>query len=100
MNLITLSKCLTAEDQRPQRNFSEVSTWPAKWTQLLLPISVISVDQWYGFSHMEKKIFWLLFTVLGVVMGLVLPSLWWNLALTLPLLVLCWWVVYRSGWFS
>jgi hypothetical protein len=49
---------------------------------------------------MEKKIFWLLFTVLGVLMGLVLPSLWWNLALTLPLLVLCWWVVYRSGWFS
>jgi hypothetical protein len=49
---------------------------------------------------MEKKIFWLLFTVLGVLMGLLLPSLWWNLALTLPLLVLCWWVVYRSGWFS
>ena len=24
--------------------------------------------------------------------------LWWNLALTLPLLVFCWWVVYRSGW--
>ncbi|HWG40656.1 MAG TPA: hypothetical protein VN658_08905 [Candidatus Acidoferrales bacterium] len=52
------------------------------------------------FLPMEKKIFWLLFTVLGVVMGLVLPSLWWNLALTLPLLVLCWWVVYRSGWFN
>ena len=50
------------------------------------------------FSQMEKKVFWLLFTVLGVVMGLLLPSLWWNLALTLPLLVLCWWVVYRSGW--
>jgi hypothetical protein len=30
-------------------------------------------------------------------MGLLLP-LWWNLALTLPLLVFCWWVVYRSGW--
>jgi len=51
------------------------------------------------FSQMEKKIFWLLFTVLGVVMGIFLP-LWWNLALTLPLLVLCWWVVYRSGWLS
>ncbi len=48
---------------------------------------------------MDKKIFWLLFTVLGAVMGLLLP-LWWNLALTLPLLVLCWWVVYRSGWFE
>jgi hypothetical protein len=51
------------------------------------------------FGFMEKKIFWLLFTVLGVVMGIFLP-LWWNLALTLPLLVLCWWVVYRSGWLS
>jgi hypothetical protein len=49
------------------------------------------------FLPMEKKIFWLLFTVLGAVMGLLLP-LWWNLALTLPLLVFCWWVVYRSGW--
>jgi hypothetical protein len=49
---------------------------------------------------MEKKIFWLLFTVLGALMGIFLPSLWWNLALTMPLLVLCWWVVYRSGWFS
>jgi hypothetical protein len=54
---------------------------------------------WYVFLQMEKKIFWLLFTVLGAVMGLLLP-LWWNLALTLPLLVLCWWVVYRSGWFE
>ena len=50
-------------------------------------------------SQMDKKIFWLLFTVLGALMGILLP-LWWNLVLTLPLLVLCWWVVYRSGWFS
>jgi hypothetical protein len=84
---------------------------------VLGPISVISVNQWliFGFpdsgddgdvgdhgdllrfSQMEKKIFWLLFTVLGVLMGILLP-LWWNLALTLPLLVFCWWVVYRSGW--
>ena len=63
-------------------------------------ISVISVNQWYVLLQMEKKIFWLLFTVLGVVMGVLLPSLWWNLALTLPLLVACWWVVYRSEWFS
>jgi hypothetical protein len=51
------------------------------------------------FLSVDKKIFWLLFTVLGALMGILLP-LWWNLALTLPLLVLCWWVVYRSGWFS
>jgi hypothetical protein len=48
---------------------------------------------------MEKKIFWLMFIVLSAIMGLTLP-LGWNLVLTLPLLVLCWWVVYRSGWFQ
>jgi hypothetical protein len=51
------------------------------------------------FLSVDKKIFWLLFTVLGALMGFFLPLLW-NLVLTLPLLVLCWWVVYRSGWFS
>ena len=64
-----------------------------------IPISVISVNQWYVFLQMEKKIFWLLFIVLGLIMDVALP-LWWGLALTLPLLVFCWWVAYRSGWFS
>ena len=48
---------------------------------------------------MERKIFWLLFITLGLVMDFTLP-LPWSLALTLPLLVLCWWVAYRSGWFN
>jgi hypothetical protein len=47
----------------------------------------------------EKKIFWMLFLVLGLIMDVALP-LWWGLALTLPLAVFCWWVAYRSGWFS
>jgi len=47
----------------------------------------------------EKKIFWMLFIVLGLVMDVTLP-IWWALALTLPLAVLCWWVAYKSGWFS
>jgi hypothetical protein len=47
----------------------------------------------------EKKIFWLLFIVLGLVMDVALP-LWWGVALTLPLGVLCWWVAYKSGWFG
>jgi hypothetical protein len=51
------------------------------------------------FLEMEKKIFWLLFIVLGLVMDVALP-LWWGVALTLPLGVLCWWVAYKSGWFS
>jgi hypothetical protein len=48
---------------------------------------------------MQKKLFWLLFTVLGAIASLTLP-IYWNLALTLPLAVGCWWVVYRSGWFD
>ncbi|HEX7285354.1 MAG TPA: hypothetical protein VF532_04190 [Candidatus Angelobacter sp.] len=48
---------------------------------------------------MERKIFWLLFITLGLAMDLALPLVW-SLTLTLPLIVLCWWVAYRSGWFS
>ncbi len=47
---------------------------------------------------MEKKIFWLLFGGLSVLAELVLPF-WWGLAATLPILLLSWWVVYRSEWF-
>jgi uncharacterized BrkB/YihY/UPF0761 family membrane protein len=46
---------------------------------------------------MEKKIFWLLFTVLGILMGILLP-LWCNIALTNQLLVFSWWEDYLSGW--
>jgi hypothetical protein len=48
---------------------------------------------------MQRKIFWLLFLTLGAVMDFVLPLVW-GLVLSLPLLVLCWWVAYRSGWFE
>lgn len=48
---------------------------------------------------MERKIFWLLFITLGLVLDFTLPTVW-SLALTLPLLIVCWWVAYRSGWFS
>jgi len=50
-------------------------------------------------SLMEKKIFWMLFLILGTIMDVALP-IWWSLALTLPLLVLCWWIAYKSGWFD
>jgi uncharacterized membrane protein len=46
---------------------------------------------------MQKKMFWLLFFVLGLVLDFSVPILL-SLALTLPLLVLCWWIAYRSGW--
>jgi hypothetical protein len=50
-------------------------------------------------DFMEKKIFWMLFVVLGLIMDVALP-IWWSLALTLPLLVLCWWIAYKSEWFG
>ena len=47
---------------------------------------------------MQKKIFWTLFLALGLIADLVLP--WgWALAVSLPLLLLSWWIAYRSGWF-
>ena len=48
---------------------------------------------------MQRKIFWLLFIMFGLLTDFALP-LYWSLALTIPLLVLCWWIAYRSGWFA
>ncbi len=48
---------------------------------------------------MERKIFWLVFIVLGLVADFLLP-LWWALAATIPIVVVAWWVAYRSDWFS
>ncbi|MBV8514571.1 MAG: hypothetical protein JO260_04650 [Acidobacteria bacterium] len=47
---------------------------------------------------MQRKIFWALFFVLGVVADMALP-LWWALAATIPIGVVSWWVAYRSDWF-
>jgi hypothetical protein len=47
---------------------------------------------------MQKKIFWAAFAVLGLFTDLVLPF-WWAVAATIPVLLLSWWIAYRSGWF-
>jgi hypothetical protein len=47
---------------------------------------------------MERKMFWLTFTVLGLGVDIWLP-LWWSLAATIPVFLVSWWVGYRSGWF-
>ncbi|WP_180538104.1 hypothetical protein [Nevskia soli] len=47
---------------------------------------------------MERKMFWLTFTVLSLGAEIVLPF-WWGVAATFPILFLSWWIVYRSGWF-
>ena len=48
---------------------------------------------------MQKKMFWLILVVLSLAADMVLP-LMWALFATLPLVVLSWWIAYRSGWFE
>jgi len=47
---------------------------------------------------MERKVFWILFLVLGTVADIVLP-IWWAVAATIPIVYVSWWVAYRSDWF-
>ncbi|MFZ0420025.1 MAG: hypothetical protein WAM04_18130 [Candidatus Sulfotelmatobacter sp.] len=47
---------------------------------------------------MERKVFWIVFAVLGLLADFLLP-LWWGLAATIPCLFVAWWVAYRSDWF-
>ena len=49
-------------------------------------------------NPMERKIFWMTFTVLGLTADFLLP-IWWGLASTVPILFISWWVAYRSDWF-
>jgi hypothetical protein len=48
---------------------------------------------------MERKIFWITFTVLSLLADGVL-GLWWGLIATIPLIFVSWWIAYRSGWFD
>jgi len=47
---------------------------------------------------MERKIFWISFTVLGILADIVLP-IWWALAATIPIVYVSWGVAYHSDWF-
>lgn len=47
---------------------------------------------------MQRKVFWLSFSLLGIVADVALP-LWWALFATIPIGVVCWWIAYRSDWF-
>ena len=47
---------------------------------------------------MERKIFWVAFTVLGIAADVLLP-LWWALAANIPIVYLSWWIAYRTDWF-
>jgi hypothetical protein len=47
---------------------------------------------------MQKKIFWMVFTILGLLADFLLPF-WWAVAATVPILFLACWIAYRSDWF-
>jgi hypothetical protein len=47
---------------------------------------------------MERKIFWITFTILGTAADFVLP-IWWALFAAIPIGCVSWWVAYRSDWF-
>jgi len=46
---------------------------------------------------MERRIFWLVFTVLGLAADFLLP-IWWAVAATLPIVAIAWGGAYRSDW--
>ncbi len=48
---------------------------------------------------MERKIFLISFTVIGIAADVVLP-IWWGLLATIPIGYASWWLAYRSGWFE
>ncbi len=47
---------------------------------------------------MQKKMFWIIFTLMGLLADFVLPF-WWACGATIPILVAAWWIAYRSDWF-
>jgi len=49
-------------------------------------------------AEVQKKIFWVLVAVLGLIADLALP-LWWALLATIPIFIVSWWIAYRSDWF-
>jgi hypothetical protein len=56
-----------------------------------------STRKYYNF-RVQRKIFWMLFVILGLAADFILP-LWWALFATIPIAFLSWWVAYRSEWF-
>ena len=47
---------------------------------------------------MQRKIFWTVFTILGLAADVALP-IWWGLLATIPIGYLSWWIAYRRDWF-
>jgi len=47
---------------------------------------------------MQRKVFWGIFAVAGIIADMTLPT-WWALLATIPIGVASWWIAYRSDWF-
>ena len=47
---------------------------------------------------MQRKMFWIVFTVFGLLADFTLPF-WWACAATIPAGIAAWWIAYRSDWF-
>ena len=47
---------------------------------------------------MQKKIFWILVTILSLLADWVLPLIWGAVAIV-PIIFVSWWAVYRTDWF-
>ena len=47
---------------------------------------------------MERKLFWIIFALLGLIADFVLPF-WWAVVSTIPICWFSWWIAYRSDWF-
>ena len=48
---------------------------------------------------MQRKIFWISMTILGILSDFTLP-IWWALLSTIPIVLASWWIAYRSEWFD
>lgn len=48
---------------------------------------------------MQRKVFWISFMLLGLLADIVLP-LMWAITATVPLMILCWWLAYKTEWFE
>ena len=50
-------------------------------------------------TGVQNKIFWMLVIVLGLIADITLPLIWGFVA-TIPIILVSWWIVYRSNWFG
>ncbi len=48
---------------------------------------------------MQRKVFWISFSMLGLLADVIFPLMWGMIA-TIPILFFCWWLAYRTEWFE